>query len=232
MDFDLKRLVSQNIILYTVWFHLRRKHRGVRIKYFSKRTTLYIDGFPRSGNTYLVHLCRNIFPNQEIVHHLHAIAPLKLSLSKNIPSIILFRNPFDAISSRYLKELAMKDKNFEGVINDAKLKQYIQQYISYNKFLVNNIDRIILVNFTTLINEPLIVLSKISDILKISKSVDINDFKKAEKTYRGATDTLGSSKPNPTKEKYKNEIKKHIIEFDKSHTLRELKKELISLQHV
>lgn len=232
MVFNLKIIVSRNTYLFTAWYHLIRKHRGVSINYFSKDTTLYIDGYPRSGNTFLIHLCKDVFPNQNLVHHLHAIAPIKIALKKNVPTIILFRDPLNAISSRYLKELAMKDKHFSGKIDDKKLKEYILRYISYNTFVIENIDNILLVNFLTLVNNPQIVLSKISKFVEHQKEINTSQVLTSQNTYRGATDTLGSSKPNPIKERYKKQIIKRITEFDEFHILKHLEKELTSINHV
>lgn len=106
----VKRIVKQNIFLYRLWFYLYRKNRGVKISFFGADTSLYVDGYPRSGNTFLVHLIKNIFPGINMVHHFHAIAPIKIALSRNIPTYILARAPSEAISSNYLKEYSMSPR--------------------------------------------------------------------------------------------------------------------------
>lgn len=81
----MKKLIRQYPTLYSLWFHLYRKNRGVKIGYFNDSTKLLLDGYPRSGNTFVTSLIKNIFGNDTFVHHFHAIAPIKIALRKNLP---------------------------------------------------------------------------------------------------------------------------------------------------
>lgn len=89
----IKKIVRQQPMLYKIWFVSYRQNRGTTIDFFSKKTRLLIDGYPRSGNTYFVFLVKKLFPEVHFVHHFHAIAPIKIALSKNIPVVILLRDP-------------------------------------------------------------------------------------------------------------------------------------------
>lgn len=103
----VKKIIKQNVFLYKLWFYLYRKNRGIKISFFGPETSLYVDGYPRSGNTFLVHLIKNIFPDISMVHHFHAVAPIKVALAKEIPTYILVRDPAEAVTSNYLKEFSM-----------------------------------------------------------------------------------------------------------------------------
>ena len=78
----MKKLLKSNTFLFKLWFHLYRKNRGRKPSYFNKNTKLYLDGYPRSGNTFAVSLIKGIYGKEFIVHHLHAIAPIKIPLKK------------------------------------------------------------------------------------------------------------------------------------------------------
>ncbi len=103
----MKKIIKQNVFLYKLWFYLYRKNRGTKISFFSPETALYVDGYPRSGNTFLVHLIKNIFPDISMVHHFHAIAPIKIALARKLPVYILAREPAGAITSNYLREYSV-----------------------------------------------------------------------------------------------------------------------------
>ena len=106
------------------------------------------------------------------------------------------------------------------------------QYISYYKYVSNKKDELNIINFQDLINKPESILDRISGFLGLSEKIDINKVNNSIDTYRGATDILGSSKPNATKEKYKNKIKDYIVGFSEYSKLEELKKKLIVAQNV
>lgn len=110
----IRKLLSENKLLYTLYFHFYRKHRGIRPSWFNAETKIYYDGYPRSGNTYLHHLFRNLFSDNYSVHHLHKVAPIKIALKKQLPTFILIRNPKDAIPSYYLKHYSMVDGGGTG----------------------------------------------------------------------------------------------------------------------
>jgi hypothetical protein len=63
--------------------------------------------------------------------------------------------------------------------------------------------------------------------LGFSGTIDHNKLNKAINSYHGATDTLGSSKPNPTKKKFKDSIKDYIVNFKEYSRLEELERKLI-----
>ena len=71
-------------------------------------TQLVIEGFPRSGNTFSViafeHAQREAV---RIAHHLHVPAQIIRAARWQIPSIVLIRDPVDAVASLLIRHPAM-----------------------------------------------------------------------------------------------------------------------------
>jgi len=97
----LNRLFKSNPALFWLWFKLYRSRKGVRIKWFNKETLFIFDGYPRSGNTYLFHLLKEIYSETQMVHHFHTVASIKIAKQKRIKILILIREPLESISSNY-----------------------------------------------------------------------------------------------------------------------------------
>lgn len=93
-----------------------------------------ITGFPRSGNTYISDIIKFNFPDIEFSHHIHTLAPIKMGLKKEIPVIILIRNPIDSISSLYLKLYINKNHNERK--KNKILKILIERYINYHEYII------------------------------------------------------------------------------------------------
>lgn len=107
-------------ILFEVWRKLRKKSYPHVV---SAKTDITIEGFPRSGNTFAVAAFE--FSQKEkliIARHTHSIAQVIKSIQFRIPTLILIRQPREAVIS-----LAIREKI---PINTATLS-----YISYYKKL-------------------------------------------------------------------------------------------------
>lgn len=224
----LKQIISTNIILYYLWFKIVRKRKGLDISFFQLDTDVYIDGYPRSGNTFLIHLVKGLFPNLKLAHHLHLVAPIKIALLLDLPVFILIRNPMDCISSKYLKYFTMRGLDVNIDIEEKLLNQFIIDYITYYKYVKNNLNRIKIIKFDQLINSPKKIINIIKVELDIDKNIDNEDITHNINSYTGATNTFGSSRPNPQKEKYKSIVKEHICASDKSSTINELYESIIN----
>lgn len=218
----MKKAVSGNMVLYYLWFKFVRQRTGLSIGFFDQDTNVYIDGYPRSGNTFLIHLTKQLLSGLNSVHHLHKIAPIKIAIVKDLPVFILIRNPLDAISSNYLKHFAMRDKPVSKQLDLRLLNELILDYLFYYKFVSKHKDRITIIEFHRLINFPGTVINQIADKMDVQKEIGYKNITEAEKLYRGATDPLGSSRPNEKKKFYKNIVKDVLKKSDKYPEVKQL----------
>lgn len=210
----MKKLLKSNIFLFKLWFHFYRKKRGVKPRYFNKNTKFYLDGYPRSGNTFALSLIKGVFGEEVFVGHLHAIAPIKIALKKNISVFILVWCPEEAITSYYLKTYALNHTKIPEKINHNLLSKLTIEYSDYYKFVIEKKQNFEIIFFNDLVSAPHNFMDKINNLVFNNKfelnSINLNEL---ISNYSGAKDTLGSSKPNKVKEKIKKDLKAVLFEL-------------------
>lgn len=113
----LRRWVSTYPPLYIPLRKLRNASTVV-----TPETDLLIEGFPRSGNTWTEALVREAGQDKlSLAHHSHAAAHVKRAMKIGVPSIILYRNPDDAVASL----LALYENKIDA---QTGFLEYIQFY--------------------------------------------------------------------------------------------------------
>ncbi|MEX0967263.1 MAG: hypothetical protein WD077_08490 [Bacteroidia bacterium] len=214
----MRSSVKSNPVLFWLWYHLYRKHRGVRVNWFKKESSFYFDGFPRSGNTFGIFLIRSIWPQLHVVHHLHAVAPIKIALKRKLPVFILFRDPLNAISSYYLKHFALRGRApADDALDQTLLQMLISDYIQYYQYVNDNRNRVNLFTFGMITKSPAEVMKNINS--KLPERAMLNDATIEAKVNElkdkpfGAKDKLGASFPTVEKEIKK----KKVIVFLQNH---------------
>tara|TARA_B100000963_G_scaffold336798_1_gene332182 strand:+ start:11507 stop:12187 length:681 start_codon:yes stop_codon:yes gene_type:complete len=70
----------------------------------SSNSEIVIEGFWRCANHFAVFAFMNSKKNIKIAHHFHAPAQIKIAIKKNIPSLILIRDPLNSIASSLVFE--------------------------------------------------------------------------------------------------------------------------------
>tara|TARA_A100001037_G_C15043049_1_gene586426 strand:- start:333 stop:1022 length:690 start_codon:yes stop_codon:yes gene_type:complete len=123
----------------------------------NKKTTICIEGFPRSANSYFVRLFKFSNPHHNIAHHTHSLANIKYSLNNKIPIVCLIREPADAIASYCIYS---KINN----INYA-----LKSYIHFYQFIQKNKTNMIIAEFSK-------VIANSADIIKKIRLVYGNNF--------------------------------------------------------
>lgn len=198
--FSLGSLMNNNSLLYL----LNGIIPGRANKLHQRNYDLCLDGFQRSGNGYFYHYFSRWNNDKRISVHLHASANVIRAVNLEKPTIVLIRQPADAIAS-----LLVWDPNLS---EDLALKSYIKFYktlIPYrHKFalgvfseLVSNPDSVI-----KLINEKFNLDFKLGGFSSEQLSRDL-DFRK--KRIKGRI--LDSPYPNQEKEARKEIIKDALI---------------------
>ncbi len=81
-------------------------------------TGLVIEGFPRSANTYAKAAFLDANPSVRVASHLHSARSVRQAVRRGIPTVVLVRDPVDAIAS-----LLVRDKR---VHPRSALKAYIR----------------------------------------------------------------------------------------------------------
>ena len=127
--------------------------------------SIIVEGFPRSGTTFLHGLLTKAFPNYDVYYSEHTASKLTL---ENV--VVVIRDPYNAIFSW---------KNHIGK-NDIE-PEIAKWYTRYHKELLKNIDNVTLIDFNELITDSSRVLEKVSKKLNVDYvTVDVSKLNKDE----------------------------------------------------
>lgn len=216
VTFYLRQRINASVLLYKVYYYLIRRHKGSRVLLPDKFDSIYVDGFPRSGNTFLVSMIKNCYENELTFnsHHLHTIAGIKIALNKKIKTFILIRKPIDAISSFLVLQVYY---NNDRRPNQEYVNTLIRSYISYYKFVIANKKHIYLLAFDDVISATLSELFRIGKIcnINIAENVIEDRYKSAYNLYILGQNTKPkerSNMPNKEKELLKSELSSFILQ--------------------
>lgn len=221
MKNGLKKKFKEIVLLYKLWFYFN-KPKFPKLKLPKYNDQFYIDGFPRSGNSYVDYFFRNFHPHLEYSHHLHTVAGIKIAIKRGIPLFILLRNPLDVIASYSI----MRAYDNKGDLSDNSLLVNISnEYINYYQFVYDNLDKIYILPHTIIINIEALNNYFNKNIINIKKdySVDeLNNFHEHFVRMQSEKPSLVTSMPNDERNNKKKLVKEKILKLDsykKANTL-------------
>lgn len=83
-------------------------------------TDLCIEGFPRSANSFAVGAVEQAHDDPlTIAHHNHVPAPILNAVQRRLPTIVLIREPVEAVVSRRALQLQI------GAVEEKRMPQYV-----------------------------------------------------------------------------------------------------------
>ncbi len=146
VSFPLRTFFGRYPLLFYSLYALVPKNRILSVK---RNTQLVIEGFPRSANTFAVATFNEAQPEKlRIAHHMHVPAQIIRGLRWKIPTIILIRNPKDAVVS-----LAMYDQQIS-------INQALKCYVSFYKSVYPYRSECVIASFEEVINNYSSIIQK------------------------------------------------------------------------
>jgi len=156
VKFALRRKIMRDPFFYRAYFSIRLA-KNTHLRLPSTLDDLYVDGYPRSGNTYLASLIRHFFPEFKFTSHLHVPAAIDVALKKSIPPVLLIRKPADAIASNIYRKRHVEKTH----VDERLARMLIDDYISYYRFALGRADFVLFLIFTELKSDPLRALKSV-----------------------------------------------------------------------
>jgi hypothetical protein len=99
---QVRHYMGEHPLLFYCFYNLRPGYRNLLV---DRTTQLVIEGFPRSGNTFAVVAFQQAQRESfRIAHHLHMPAQVLLAARWRIPTLVLIREPTDAVLSLTIRE--------------------------------------------------------------------------------------------------------------------------------
>jgi hypothetical protein len=226
LEKNLRLLVNRNIFLYNLLNHKSLASSNIEI---------CLEAFPRSGNSF-AHRFLTSVKDIKIAHHTHSVANLKSSIRNNIPTFVLIRNPIDTIASFTLMQLETTNRNIVESIGYS-----IEYYRQFYQYVLENRDKITLIDFNELTKNP----KKFLEIIESHSNVELPelDDSEIEKKVNEAISRIdegfkkGRRKypaiPEKERDKKKDEIKTYAKEQfgNRLHALNELYSSLSPKNH-
>jgi hypothetical protein len=82
-------------------FNLKKKPQA---RVVNRNHDIVIEGFPRSGNTFLLAYFKELNPKAQIASHFHTYSQVFWGIRYQIPLLIVIRNPVDSVCSLHIRE--------------------------------------------------------------------------------------------------------------------------------
>jgi len=161
-------LTDRTMILLRRWRYALRNHCGkfeslvpllpliqpkYRDHFANEKTTILIEGYPRSANTFAVAaflVAQN--PEQpRIARHLHAAGHVARAVRLGVPAIVLFRAPLDAAGS-LIQRLPI-----------VSPKRALADYIQFYRRVLQMADRLVVASFDRVTNDFGSVITEVNE---------------------------------------------------------------------
>jgi len=150
----IRRFVRSYPVTFKTWL---RVTNGYPVKLPSVDTDLHVDGFQRSGNTFASLVLRDLFPDKAIATNLHAVAAIKQALDFEVPTIILLRDPEEAILSSIVRRVDGQREQLS-----AALSLDLHGYLDYYSYANERRDDLSFVVFDEMIRDATALVSAAS----------------------------------------------------------------------
>jgi len=202
LRFSIGSIIGNSPFLFSINY-LRGKFKDRIVQADSE---LCIEGFQRSGNSNFFILFKHKNRQVKIAHHIHGSAHVKRAIENGVPTLVLIRQPGDALAS-----LLSWDKKL-------KPKIAIKAYINFYQQLMDVKSKVLIADFEESTNNIAGIVNKLNE--RFHKDFVIPDYSETElkqikENISSRQDTFSSAFPNEKRAKL-NEENKLII---KSHPL-------------
>jgi hypothetical protein len=115
-------------------------------------TELVVEGFPRSGNTFVVFALQDAAHHRlNLSSHVHHPSQVKLAVSRALPTVLVVREPVGTLAS-YL-----------SFGQHGRPAMVLKEYSGYLRELVPYVDQVVICDFTEVVSDLSAVIDRIND---------------------------------------------------------------------
>ena len=134
--FRFKRKIRNYLANYLIYIYIFLLKIKKDKRLVNNNTDIIIEGYSRSGNTFLVNAFI-YFSKQKIkiAHHTHSIANIKYGIMKKKKVLVCIRHPINTVHSNYNYFFS----NYSKINVKSLLKEYYNFYNCLNKLSYKNI---------------------------------------------------------------------------------------------
>jgi hypothetical protein len=195
IKYKLQNFFCKDPLIFRYTYGLRPDYIRLAV---NKKTQLVIEGYPRSANTFAVVAMNESNPGVEIAHHLHVPAQIIQAVQWNIPTLVLIRDPKNAVASMVLRQPEMSV--LQGLKNYIFFYESIQ---SYNSGYIVAMFEDVIRDYSQIINS---LNMRFSTKFKLFAHTNTSQDKVFDKIETFDSNFLKTSRPNDNRTKLKIEI--------------------------
>lgn len=148
--------IRNHVSTYLPYLRLMGYYDPVQLP--NDQSDIHIGGYPRSANSFCTVMLQHFDPGLSISHHVHTVVTLKLARRHRVPSVVLIRNPSEAVSS-----------NIVRMGEGKRVKRYyvdnaIWDYVTYHEYLSEHRDEFSILDFKTVVTDPASLFRAAADL--------------------------------------------------------------------
>lgn len=222
--FKVRRATNGNHVGY--WLYTRFLLRQGKKHYSRIRNaragihSFVIDGYPRSGNTFLASMASRMFERNDFLHHMHSSLGVRYSIHHGKNIYLLFRAPEECCASRLLLGAHKHPQKMTVPISRSLYKWektlmllYLREYIQYYAFALRYQYSVKLIHSQTAFESSHELLKRIALENEIS-TMDLSEARHEEvvqeyfksKKAKASAGSLAASIPTNSKQRSKRRI--------------------------
>ena len=203
-----------NTCFYRLYYVFYRSRVGDPVRLPRRSDDFYFDGYPRSGNTYVINLIRHVLQldRASYTSHLHSIAGIKMALRMKLKPIVIIRHPKDSVASYYFTRSSP-----EAPLNMQLLHRLIQQYSAYYEFVYRKRKGVKIIRFEYVTKHEPAFIREIVAWLQTPEMDEptiaerIGSYKALMKEKEGEKDIKISALPNQARSKHTATTKEELV---------------------
>jgi hypothetical protein len=151
LRYRAKQFIGRHPCLYQAVFHNRSGYEDLLV---NDDTDICIEGFPRSANSFAVAAFRHAQDEPVgIAHHNHVPAPVLTAVQKGLPTVVLIRDPVEAVISSRGLQLQIGAVEDKPMPMHVTFKMHLQGWLSFYRTVERVKDRGVIAPFEDVIDD-------------------------------------------------------------------------------
>jgi len=223
IKYEIRSFIGSRPHLFFPLYNLMYRFKRNNEQLVSTSTEIVIEGFPKSANSFAVAAFQASQKNPvKIAHHIHLPAQIIRSTQLKIPTLVLIRNPTDAIVSMCTTKAELNALGY-SIKKLPPFHQLLKYYITFYSTIKPYKDSYTIGYF----KEVTADFGKI--IHKINKKFD-TDFSQFSHTPDNVNSVLDTKGPHAGPSSRRKELKNHFLESFNSSIHKHSQTKLLSEQ--
>jgi hypothetical protein len=155
-----KQFIGRHPWLYRAMFQNRSGYEDLLV---ADDTDICIEGFPRSANSFAVAAFRHAQDEPVgIAHHNHVPAPVLTAVQKGLPTVVLIRDPVEAVISNRGLQLQIGTVEDKAMPMHVSFKAQLNAWQSFYETVWPQRDQVVMAPFEDVIDDFGLIIDRVN----------------------------------------------------------------------